>query len=466
MMNIERRQSSRASRSRSSVPSWMIYTFGALGAILWGYDTGVISGALLYIKEDFAVDAASQGFITASITIGGAIGAVLSALLVDSFGRKKLILVSAVVFIIGTIIAATSPDVSQLILGRTILGVGIGFVSVNVPIYLAEIAPAAIRGRIVSMFQLMLSTGILISYLTNLAFSAQGAWQWMIGVAVVPACLMLGGVVVMPESPRWLIRRGRVDEAKQILRAREKGADVDATVLEIRESLRDARGSWRSLLEGRMRRPVAIAVLMTVLAQFLGINTIVYYAPTILTSIGLSDSASLITTVGFGVVSAGFVLVAVRVVDRSGRRTLLLVGAAVMGAAMLTIALSSTSSNISSGAVGLVVISAIVVFKIAFSCTWGPVSRVVEAEILPITVRGTGMSVAEVANFAALFVVSLTFPILLEAGAGLAYGLFALMGAIAFLVVWFLVPETKGRSLEEIERSLRRRSTRTPVGRI
>lgn len=440
---------------RWRAPAWFIYVFGGLGAILWGYDTGGISGAILYIKQDFPVSPASQGLITASITLGGVAGAVVNALIVNALGRRRLILIAALVFIVGTGIAATSVNVAELIAGRAVLGIGIGLVSVNVPVYLSEIAPARIRGNVVSMFQLFLSTGILLSYLINLALSPLGAWQWMIGLGGVPAILMLIGVFFLPESPRWLVQRGARDRARAGLSAR--GEDADDVIGEIERNLAGSAGAWRSLPRPWARRPLVIAVLMVVMAQFIGINSIVYYAPTILTSIGFSNSVSLITTVGFGIVSAAFVLPALRLVETSGRRRPLMTGAAVMGITMLVIAVVSWTAGLTTGAGGMTAIACIVVFKIAFSMTWGPMSRVVEAEILPIAIRGSAMSVAEVCNFIALFAVTLIFPVLLAGGTGLAYLIFAVMAGVSVLIVAVLVPETKGRTLEDIEAAARTR---------
>lgn len=456
-----------AMRRPRAVPPWFIYLFGALGAILWGYDTGVISGALLYIKRDFAISATEQGLVTAFITLGAAIGSVLSALFVDRFGRKRLLFASSVIFVVGTLVAAFAGGVPMLLLGRVLLGIAIGFVAVNVPVYLAEIAPPGIRGRAITLTHVMSAGGILLAYVLNYAFSSTGSWRWMIGVAVIPAVLLLLGVPRLPESPRWLVRSGRLDEARAVLRAQDPEADADATMTRIREGMAVSRGTWRSLRKPWARRPVLIAVLMTVLAQFLGINAVTYYAPTVLTAIGFSDGVSLITTIGFGTVSFLATILAARLVERLGRRVLLSVGALVTGGTMLVLAVLAWTIGFTAAATGVVAIICFTLFKAGFSTTWGPISRVVETEILPISIRGSAMSLAEVANFAALFLVSLLFPVLLEGGAGLAFFVFAVMGAIALAVVVLLVPEMTGRSLEGIEQDLRgeEQASRAPDSR-
>jgi sugar porter (SP) family MFS transporter len=438
------------------VPSWFIYVFGALGAILWGYDTGVISGALLYIKRDFTISATASGLITSSFTIGAIVGAIVSALLVDSLGRRRLLQIAAVVFVIGTLLAAAAGSAAVLVTGRAILGLGIGLVSVNIPIYLSELSPARQRGRVVSLVQFMNAFGILIAYVANYALSASGAWRWMIGIAVIPAVLLFIGVFFLPESPRWLVSKNRITEATAGFIARGDDRDPALTIREIQDGLAASRGSWRSLFAPWARKPVLVAVLMTVLAQFLGINAITYYAPTVLTTIGFSDSVSLITTIGFGTVAVVATIWALRYADRFSRRGVLTTGAVITGGVMLLCALSTWSFGLTSVVTGIVAITCFSVFKAGYASTWAPVSRVVEAEVLPISIRGTAMSVAEVANFASIFVVTLLFPILLQAGgAGFAFLTFAVVGVIAVLIMTFVVPETGRRSLEEIELQMR-----------
>ncbi|UQN28537.1 sugar porter family MFS transporter [Brachybacterium kimchii] len=445
------------SRSARQIPPWFIYLFGALGAILWGYDTGVVSGVLLYIKNDFPVTATESGLITSSFTIGAIIGAVSSALLVDRLGRRRLLQVAAIVFLVGTLLAATAGSAAVLILGRSVLGLGIGFVSVNIPIYLSELSPAGTRGRVVSLVQFMNAFGILLSYIANFALSASGAWRIMLALAVIPAVLLFVGVFLLPESPRWLVARGRLEEAAAGLARRDDGPDPAHTIAEIQLGLAASHGSWRTLLAPWARRPALIAILLTVLAQFLGINAITYYSPTVLTAIGFSESASLITTIGFGSIAVSATLWALRYADSFSRRRILIGGAAITGSAMLLCAIATWSFGLTSVVTGTVAIICFSVFKAGYASTWAPVSRVVQTEILPISIRGTAMSISEVANFASIFVVTLLFPILLQAGgAGFAFLTFTTVGAIAIALLLIVVPETSGRSLEEIEAQIRR----------
>lgn len=437
----------------------VIYFFGALGALLWGYDNGVIAGAILFIKDDFDLSPGLVGLVTASITLGAGTGALLSGALADRLGRKRLIILAAVVFSLGIIGASLAPSAAILIGARFVLGVGIGIVAVSIPIYLAELAPAETRGRVGTLTQLMIASGILLAYIVSYLLAPSGGWRWMIGVAIIPAVVLLVGVSFLPESPRWLVKRGREAEARDILAARMPAETIDASVTEIHRTLATSRGSWRDLLQPWVRPAVLVAIVLAILAQLLGINTIVFYAPTILSTIGFSNEAALLNTIGFGVVSVIFTLIALRVVDSVGRKKLLAGGSLAMGGSMLVMAILSVSSGFTAGLAGYLAILCLTVFKATYSLTWGTVTRVVQSEILPINVRGTALGVAEVFNFASTFVLSAVFPILLAGGTGLPFFTFAIIGVVGFIFVRFFVRESKGQTLEQIEEGLRARSS-------
>lgn len=439
-------------RKRSRGPSpRVVYFFGALGALVWGYDNGVLAGALLYIKPEFHLSPTETGLIGSFLAVGSALGAIFSALLVNRLGRKRLIFVASLVFLAGIAFAVFSNGAAALMLARGVLGLGIGIVAVAIPVYLAEISPAATRGRIGSLTQLMIACGILLGYIGNLAFSPLAAWRAMFAVMAIPTVVLAVGVWVLPESPRWLLSRGREDEAREQLARHVSKHELETTMAEMRESLAARRVSFLQSFHGPVGKIVAIAILLEMLTQLMGINTIVYYAPTILKKIGLSDTAALINTVGFGVISVIFTLLAARVIDRWGRRPLMSIGALVMGAAMLTMAILSWTAGLAVGVGGTVAIGALAVFKATFSLTWGTATRIVVSELLPTSIRGSMQGFAQIFNYAATFVLALTFPILLEAGSGLAFLFFAAIGVVSFLVMVFLVPETKGQTLEEIE---------------
>jgi sugar porter (SP) family MFS transporter len=301
----------------------------------------------------------------------------------------------------------------------------------------------------------MVASGILLAYLVSYALSPLHAWRWMIAVALVPALVLVVGVWVLPESPRWLLTRGRVDEARVELSRQVDPDEVEQAMAEMQTTLKRARPSWRSALQPGVRRIVLVAIGLSILAPLQGVNAIVYYAPTILRAIGFSDKVSLLNTIGFGIVSLIFTVVATRVIDRWGRRPLLITGALVMGASMTVMALLSWTTGLTVGVSGILAIACITVFKATFSLSWGTVTRVAASEILPLGVRGSALGVAEIGNFAATFTLTLVFPILLSAGRGTAFIVFGVMGLVACLFVAAQVPETQGRTLEEIEVDVR-----------
>lgn len=429
----------------------VIYFFGALGALMWGYDSGVLAGALLFIKPQFHMTPTEVGLVGSALSIGSAIGAVASGILANPIGRKKLIFIASLVFAVGIAIASLAGSVQELIWARAVLGVGIGLVSVSIPVYLSEISPAGSRGKIGSLTQLMIAVGILLGYIGNLALSPLGAWRIMFAVMIVPTVVLGIGVWVLPESPRWLLRKGRPEEARALLGHQVGAEELDLTMAEMQATLHAKRVGLRELFASGLRKVVVLAIVLDVLTQMMGINTIVYYAPSIMKAMGFSDLTSLVNTVGFGVLSVIFTVFAAHVLDRWGRRPLLLVGALVMAASMATMATLSFTVGLAVGISGVLGITALAVFKAMFSLSWGTATRVVIAEFLPTQIRAGMQGVAQLFNYGATFVITLVFPILLATGSGFAFAFFAAMGVIAFVVVLTLLPETKGQTLEEIE---------------
>jgi sugar porter (SP) family MFS transporter len=445
-------------RSRAVRPG-VVFFFGSLGALLWGYDNGVIASALLYIKPEFHLTPAQTGLISSFLSVGSVIGAAGSGFLANKLGRKRLIFIASLVFMVGIVLAATSSSVGMLMAARTVIGVGIGIVSLSIPLYLAEIAPAAIRGRVGAYTQLMVACGILCAYLVGLAFSASHAWRAMFAVMLIPAAVLAAGVWILPESPRWLLRKGRVDEARRQLARRVSGAELETAMAEMQATASRRTSAWRQLLRPGMLKVALIAVLLETISPLTGTNTIVYFAPLILKKIGFSDNASLLNTIGFGVVAVVFTIIAARVIDTWGRRPMMYVGALVMAAAMITMAALSWTAGLTVGVGGFIAIGALTVYKATFSLSWGTTTRIVVSELLSTSVRGPVQGVALTFNYASTFILTLIFPILLAAGSGIAFMIFGVVGIIAFFVVFFIQPETKGRTLEEIELSV----TKAPV---
>ncbi len=428
------------------------YVFGALGGLLFGYDTGIIAGAILFIRRDLGLTPLAQGLVVSSLLLGALVGAAASGYLSDRLGRRRLLLIAGAVFTVGAIGAALSPSANVLMGFRFVLGLAVGVASVMVPLYLSEMAPTRIRGALTSLNQLMIAIGIFIAYLTAFALSGIGAWRLMLGLAAVPSLLMMAGIWFQDESPRWLVVHGRDDEARAVL-ARTRTPDaVEREIAEMHQAEQVDRMSLLDLLRARwLRRNLIFAAVLAVFQQLVGINTIVYYAPTILKAAGFGNSAAIFNSVGLGMLSIVMTVVAARVVDRVGRKPLLLWGLVGMVASMavLGIVFYSAALDTTGGKAAAVVCLAI--FKGAFSLSWGPLMGVILPELLPLHARGTVMGGAIFLNWGTNFLVSLVFPVLLVAGAGAVFEMFAVSGVLAFFLTVRLFSETTGRSLEELE---------------
>ena len=427
------------------------YVFGALGGLLFGYDLGVVAGALLLIKPEFGLTALEVGFVTSSLLVGCMFGALGCARLADRIGRRGLVVVAGAVFGVGCLVAAVAPDLAVIVTGRFVMGLAVGALSMTVPIYLSEIAPAKARGALSGLNQLMISSGILIAYLINLGLSEGGEWRIAFGLALVPAVALVIGVYFQPESPRWLIRQGREADARAVL-ARITD-DVDGEVARIRAA---ARSGVAALLgDRRVRRVLLIGVGVAFLQQIIGINTIIYYAPTILTALGFGKSAALLANAGLGALTVLVTVIMLFVVDRIGRRRPLICGAIAMAVAMAALGtVFSVAGVTGGGAAGWLAIGCLALFKISFSMSWGGMAWILLGEVFPLNVRGPAMSVATFANWAGNLFVGLFFPVLLGVGTGLVFYVFAVVGVIACGFAIRFVPETRGQSLEQIERRL------------
>ncbi|UVE51665.1 sugar porter family MFS transporter [Haloferax larsenii] len=427
----------------------------ALNGLLFGFDTGVISGAFLYIKDTFTMSPLAQGIVVSGALAGAAFGAALGGHLADRWGRRRLILVSAVVFFVGSLVMAIAPTVEVLVVGRLIDGVAIGFASIVGPLYLSEIAPPKIRGSLVSLNQLAVTVGILSSYFVNYAFADAGQWRWMLGTGMVPALILGAGMVFMPESPRWLVEHGREGQARDVLSRTRTDDQIRAELDEIQETIEQEDGSIRDLLEPWMRPALVVGVGLAVLQQVTGINTVIYYAPTILESTGFESSASILATVGIGVVNVVMTIVAVLLIDRTGRRPLLSVGLVGMTLTLFGLGAAFYLPGLS-GLVGWIATGSLMLYVAFFAIGLGPVFWLLISEVYPLKVRGTAMGVVTVFNWFANLAVSLTFPIMVGAitKAG-TFWVYAILSAVALAFTYVFVPETKGRSLEAIESDLR-----------
>jgi SP family sugar:H+ symporter-like MFS transporter len=451
-----------ADSSRGST-SKLVYFFGALGGMLFGYDTGVISGAILFITPDLGLTPFLEGLVVASLLLGAAAGAGSAGPLSDRLGRRNLILIAAVIFSIGAIGAGLAPGVGTLVLFRVVLGLAVGAAALIVPLYLSEIAPTEIRGAISSLNQLMITVGILLAFIVNALLANSEAWRWMLGLAVVPSVVLFIGMYFMPETPRWLVSRGREDEARDVLMRSRSEQEAENEIREIKEVEREEEGGLQELLAPWVRPALIVAIGLAVFQQIVGINTIIYYAPTTLKNVGYGDAAAIYANLIIGAINVVMTLIAIRFIDRVGRKPLLLGGLVGMVVSLTVLGLSTvllSEPSSPTDTVAIITLLCLAGFIISFAATWGPTVWVVLPEVLPLRIRGTAMGVAIFLHWIANFVVSQTFPSLLAAlGPGIPFLGYAVIGVLAFIFVSAFVTETKGRSLEEIESDLQKRTS-------
>jgi SP family galactose:H+ symporter-like MFS transporter len=435
--------------------SGLIYfaaAISALGGLLFGYDTGVISGAILFIRKDFSLSPAAVEFVVSCVLVGAVGGAVVGGMLADRFGRRRLIMATAALFVAAAIGTALAPTLPLLIAGRIAIGVAIGIASFVTPLYIAEISPAKLRGRLVSVNQLALTSGIVLAFLVDYALAGAHAWRVMFGLASIPAAVLGLGMIWLPESPRWLLSCQRTEAARLVLKKIRDPSEVKGELTEIQEGLKAQNGGVADLLKPMIRPALIVGVVLAIFQQITGINTVIYYAPTIFGLAGFkSASASILASVSVGVVNVILTGVAVMLMDRVGRRPLLLVSLAGMVLGLGTLGLAFALPQLA-GSIGWLAVASLMLYVGSFAIGLGPVFWLLISEIYPLKVRGLAMSVATVANWGTNLLVALTFLTLIHAaGVALTFWLFALTGIGAWIFIWFLVPETKGKSLEQIE---------------
>ncbi len=430
----------------------------ALGGLLFGFDTAVISGTTPFIQPYFGLNDVGLGWTVSSLLIGCIVGVTLSGKPGDLFGRRNTLRWAALTFLLSAIGSALAAKLWVFVLFRFFGGIAVGTASMLSPMYISEIAPGARRGALVSLNQLAIVIGILVAFFSNYLLAGTGVdnWRWMLSVMGLPALLFFGSLLFVPESPRWLVQKGKVDEAFDILR-RINGADRASSELnDIKQSVANEEvGTYREVFSKELRPLLSIGVLLAVFSQFSGINSIMYYAPIIFQKMGNQTNAALMQTIAVGAVNLTFTIVSLKLIDRWGRRPLLIVGAVGM----------AVSLSVMAGAFflryfeGYLILVFILLFIASFAVSIGPVSWVVIAEIFPNRLRSKAMSVAIVSLWTSTFLVSLTFPVILDRlGGGAAFSIFAVMCVLLLVYVIFRLPETKGKSLEELERILLKRS--------
>jgi sugar porter (SP) family MFS transporter len=432
----------------------LVAAITSIGGLLFGYDTGVISGAILFIREDFVLSSIAQEVTVSAVLIGAVIGASISGMLADKYGRKIMIVLASIIFGAGAIFSAVSPNVNALIASRVVVGIAIGMASFIVPLYIAEVAPINIRGALVSLNQLAITLGIVISYMVDLYFAPNGSWRWMLGLAVIPSLILALGMIFMPPSPRWLISKGFESKAVTVLKKIRGINNVDKEVNEIEQTLLlENEGKWSDLLEPKIRSALIIGIGLAAFQQLTGINTVIYYAPTILEFAGMQTATvTIFATVGIGVVNVLLTVVSILLIDRVGRRPLLLVGIIGMIMSLGIMGLAFIMPNLTSS-LGWVAVICLMLYVGSFAISLGPIFWLMIAEIYPLRIRGRAMSVVTMINWATNLIVAITFLTIIELlGASGTFWLYGVVAVLSLLFVYYRVPETKGKSLEEIER--------------
>ncbi len=431
---------------------------------LFGYDQGVISGALHGIKARFSLSPLIVEIVTSWVTLGALFGALAGGELADRIGRQRTVLIAGALFTLGSLVQALAPETVILVAGRLIVGAGVGVAAVAAPLYAAELAPTSLRGRFVSAYQLAITVGIFLAYLVDGWLSKSDSWRLMLGASAVPGLLLFVVALVAPESPRWLMKMNRRADAAMQIRKIRPGVDFKPRLDAIETALREeaGRASWGDVFRREWRRPLMIGVGLAVFQQITGINAIIYYADQIFEAAGFisQSSQTTVTTWAIGGVNVLATLIAVAYIDRLGRRKLLLAGLIGMGGSLAVVGIAfqfiakaaAGAASTGPSEAGIVTLFALVAFIICFAFSMGPVTWTVINEIFPGHIRGRAVAVATAVNWGAAFLVSQSFLSLIEAmGISWTFGLFALFCGVAWIWIFYRVPETKGQSLEQIQ---------------
>jgi major inositol transporter-like SP family MFS transporter len=441
----------------------LVTVIATFGGLLFGYDTGVINGALPYMKNDLGLSPFTEGLVTSSLLFGAALGAIFGGRLSDARGRRKNILMLAVIFFIGTLGCTLAPTTAVMVAARFVLGLAVGGASVTVPVYLAEVAPTERRGRIVTQNELMIVSGQLMAFTVNAIIANVGGesahvWRWMLVVATLPAVVLWFGMLVMPESPRWLASKDRFGDALDVLkqvrsahRAETELAEVKALAIEDKKS---QTGAWSDLAVPWIRKLVLVGIGIAVVQQISGVNTIMYYGTQILTDAGFSANSALVANIANGVISVLATFVGIYLLGKVNRRPMLLVGQIGTTSALLLIGVFSLVLPHGVGR-AFVVLALTVTFLAFQQGATSPVTWLMLAEIFPLKLRGFGLGIAGLTLWLTNFLVGLTFPMLVAAlNISSTFFVFVALGVLAILFVRRFVPETRGRSLEFLESEL------------
>lgn len=445
----------------------MIGLLGALAGLMFGLDIGVISGAEQFIKADFGISDTMLEHIVSWMMLGAAVGAIAGGWMAKSLGRKRSLMLGSLIFVAASIMCGAAESVAVLLTGRLILGVSIGILSFTAPIYLAEIAPENIRGSMVSFYQLMITIGIFVAYLSDLAFSYSGNWHWMLGIIAIPGALFFLGIFSLPDSPRWLMMRGRKEEATKVLiRLRGNPKIVEQEEQEIAAQLRIPQHGWHMFLQNsNFRRSVGLGVLLQIVQQFTGMNVVMYYAPIIFRDMGYQKEAQMVFTAIVGLTNVLATFIAIWLVDKLGRKPILYTGFSVMAIGMAVVGIMM-HLGINTHVEQIFTVAMLLLFIVGFAMSAGPLIWILCSEVQPINGRDFGIALSTLTNWIANFVVGATFLTLLNNfGHAQTFWLYAGFNVLFILITVFLVPETKNITLEFIERNLMAGKPLRKIGR-
>ncbi|MDK8552669.1 sugar porter family MFS transporter [Corynebacterium pseudodiphtheriticum] len=461
------RDTSRAETTETRRYVKMVAAFAAIGGLLFGYDTGVMSGALLYISPEFGMNAAEEGRVTAMLLVGAAIGALLGGRVADWWGRRMTLLVNGVIFCAGSIWCALAGSVAELATARTFLGVAVGAVSIVVPMYIAEKVPAAVRGRMVSLNTLMIVVGQLLAYLVNSLLAPTGNWHLMLGMAAIPGAMLTAGMIFLSDTPVWLARKGHTDQAREV--AARAGMSLEELSIVVEAEQLDDAGTaasggaktseeFQALKKMRwIRVTILIAMLIGVTQQITGVNAVIYFAPTMMSEVGISTTNAVYTSIVIGVVSVIACWVGLKIIDVVGRKRLLTWGLTGNIISLLVLALTYSLAD-GSFTWAMVSLGLMAVFIAFQQAAVSPTTWLLISEIVPVQARGLGMGIAGLALWVANWAVAQFFLPVTEilSGSG-TFVAFSMLGVVALGFVRVFIPETMGRSLEEVGEVMEKR---------
>ncbi|POX39392.1 MFS transporter [Streptomyces sp. Ru73] len=436
-----------------------IAAIAAIGGALFGYDTGVVSGALPFMEEHFGLTSLGEGVITSALLIGAAFGSLAGGRMSDRLGRRNSLLWAGAVFIAGAVAVALAPTVAFMVAARFVLGLAVGSASVITPLYLSEIAPPHIRGRLVSFNSLMIVSGQLLAYLINAVLAHWEAWRWMLGLAALPAVALFIGLFFLPDTPRWYMSKGRTGEAGAVLRRTLPAGEVDDELARIEQARaleeNAQRGAWQELRTPWVRRLLLVGIGLSVVQQITGVNAVIYFAPKILLGTGLGTNAAITATIAVGAISVAATAIGMSLIDKVGRRPMLIWGLAGM---TVSLALLGAAFHLpQSTAVSYLVLGLMVVYMAFMQATLNTGVWLLLAEMFPLKVRGLAMGAAVFVMWLVNFAVALLFPVLLDAaGAAVTFWTFGVLCVLSLLFCKRYAPETKGMALEDLEHELRK----------